>query len=1035
MGRIQSSIGLITGTDIVGTVDQLIAISARPRDRLISRTNLLQQEQGALAELTALVIGVQLSGNTLNSASLFRSKQADSSNADSLSVAADSGASVGTYTVRTLQTAGTHTIDSLRRFDSADEGLGYTGTLTINPDGFVDHSLDLSELNNGRGVDGGSIRITDRSGTSADIDLSGAKTIDEVLTAINDAEIDVTATTDGAGIKLIDQTGETLSNLVVEQLGDAETAADLGLYGVDIAADSVTGSDLTFTVSANSKLTDLRQQQGVRLATGDDFSITVADGTNFNIDLGDPPSPDLTIQDVVDQLNLLDPAKLSASFTGGELVVNDLTSGTSEFTIADATGANTASDLGLSGSTSGTSITAEYEAPVLRGTALDKLAGGAGLGSLTSLDITLSDASSANIDLSQASTTSEIIDAINASTLAVTAKLNDSGTGLRLRDVSGGTGNFVISSSDSTASLLGVEADTSDKIVVGDNLRKQTVNESTLLSELNQAVGVDDGSFTITDSDGVTKAINISVSGISSVGDLIDAINDLGISVTASLNDHGDGIAIVDTGSGAGTLTIEDTGTGTTAADLRIEGEATLQTVGGSTVSALVGSQSNQIEVEAEDSLAQIVEKINTVSGYGTASIEIADDGRYSLRVRSNTAGAAGRFGITSDGFDLDFKTQRRAADALIAVSTDGGEERLFSSTDGVFSIDSNQTSVAITSTTLLADFDDGRGVGTGSFTITDSSGVTGAVNIRVEGLTTIGELVDEINSLGIGVTASINDDGDGIAIVDNAGGSETLTIEDVGNGTAAASLGLAGTATTQTVGGKSVSALVGSPVTTSDSDTTGLVLTLKELSADPITITVTDDSKSVTSAAQTFVDQYNLLVDKLDSLTFFDSESNEVGLLFGSSEALRIRSNYSRLLSGSITSAGNLQSIGQVGLRFNDQGKLDFNSSEFSEAIETNHADVEDFFTSESSGLAARLNAVADGIAGEFTGLLLNRTQTLTAQIEFNSERVDSLNSRLEKERERLLLRYYSTEEAIAKIQSNLSVIDQIQPITIPTR
>ncbi len=72
MGRIQSSIGLITGTDIVGTVDQLIAISGRPRDRLLSRTTLLQQEQQAIASLTASVIGVQLAGNQLSNASFFQ---------------------------------------------------------------------------------------------------------------------------------------------------------------------------------------------------------------------------------------------------------------------------------------------------------------------------------------------------------------------------------------------------------------------------------------------------------------------------------------------------------------------------------------------------------------------------------------------------------------------------------------------------------------------------------------------------------------------------------------------------------------------------------------------------------------------------------------------------------------------------------------------------------------------------------------------------------------------------------------------------
>ena len=86
MGRIQSSIGLITGTDILGTVDQLIAISAQPRDRLISRTETLRAQQQAVAELTASVIGVQLAGNQLAETSLFRSKKAESSNSDAVSV-------------------------------------------------------------------------------------------------------------------------------------------------------------------------------------------------------------------------------------------------------------------------------------------------------------------------------------------------------------------------------------------------------------------------------------------------------------------------------------------------------------------------------------------------------------------------------------------------------------------------------------------------------------------------------------------------------------------------------------------------------------------------------------------------------------------------------------------------------------------------------------------------------------------------------------------------------------------------------------
>jgi len=248
MGRIQSSIGLVTGTDIGSIVDQLIQISAQPRDRLIARTNLLQQQQGSIAELTALVIGVQLAGNRLNSASSFRARAAESSNSDALSVTAGSNAAPGEYVVRTLQSAATQSIRSLQRFDSASEPLGISGTLSIRSDGgFLDESATLTDLNDGRGVEAGVIRITDRAGDSAEIDLAEARSIDDVLELINDAEIGIRATTTGNAITLTDTTGEASSNLIVEQLGSAETTADLGLFGIDSSSNSVTGIELELT--------------------------------------------------------------------------------------------------------------------------------------------------------------------------------------------------------------------------------------------------------------------------------------------------------------------------------------------------------------------------------------------------------------------------------------------------------------------------------------------------------------------------------------------------------------------------------------------------------------------------------------------------------------------------------------------------------------------------------------------------------------------------------------------------------------------
>ena len=919
MGRIQSSIGLITGTDIAGTVDQLIAISARPRDRVQSRNATLEAQQAAINELTASVIGVQLSGNRLGSSSLFRSNKTDSSNSDALSATAGQQAAIGEYQVRTLQTAATHAVSSSQTFSATDTALNLSGTIAVNPNGFAGDSALLSTLNNGLGVQSGTIRITDRSGSSAEIDLSKARTIDDVLQAINDADIEVRASTTGTALELTDTSGSTSSNLIVEQLGTAETAADLGLFGIDVAANSATGVDLELSNGATS----------------------------------------------------------------------------------------------------------------LRGAELSELAGGGGIGPLTNLDITLSDASSASVDLSSASNLAEVVDLINESGLAVIARLNDAENGLRIRDVSGGGGNFIISSTDDTAADLGVVANTGDTIVVGSNLYKQTVDRDTLLSALNQGTGPTSGSFTVTDSDGVVGAINLTSDSIEDVGDLIDAINALATDVTASLNETGDGIAIVDNAAGSGTLTIADTGSGTVAESLGIAGTATTQTFGGSPVSVILGTEADSVEVTATDTLDDIVAKLNATGRYGEASTQLNDDGSYSLKIRSLKGGEEGRIAINADGLGLFLRTEQKGRDAVIAVSSDSASERFLTSTDGVFEIDNDLQNTTITTNTALTDLNQGVGVTSGSFTITDSAGEKSAINITTQSLTTVGDLINAVNNLGIGVTASIKDDGTGIAIVDTAGGSETLTITDVGSANAAGALGIAGTATTQTVNGSSVSALVGPNSTLASTDSTGLVLTLKELSDSPITISVEEDPDATINAVSTFVDQYNLLVDKIDSLTFFDSEADEIGLLFGSTESLRIQNGYSRLLSGQIAAAGDHSTLGEVGIRINDKGKLELNRTKLKDAITADAGAVEAFFATDDTGLADRLNTLADLYAGADSSTLVNKSQTLTLQITRNNDRITSLNARLENERTRLLNTYYSMEEAIAKIQTNQSFISNIKPVT----
>jgi len=794
MGRLSSSIGLITGTEIVKTVDQLIAISAQPRDRLVARTEKLQEQQAALSELTALVIGVELSAKRLDLPTQFQARSATSSNSDVLSVTADSGADIGSFTARALQLASTHTARSNFRSASASEALGLTGQIAIRGGGLLNESASLADLNQGRGVQSGSIRITDRSGKSADIDLSKATSIDDVIDTINqNGSVGIRATTVGDSIRLTDTTGSTAFNLRVDEVGNGETAADLGLRGINAASDTALGHDIYG-------------------------------------DLGDPV------------------------------------------------------------------------AKGLQGVKLAELKGGSGLGPLTSIDVTTSDGNTGSIDLSSAESTQDIIRLINDSGLGIEARLNEGNGGFRIRDLTGGNANpLSITSSDTTATKLGIAGTANGRVIDGTDLGRPIVTDSTPLSQLRQGKGITPGTITINDSTGKQATIDLSDADKITVGEFVSRVNAAGLSLNASLNPTGDGFRIIDSGNGSGKLTVTDAVDGKTAADLGLTGTATTTSLGPlGKLQTLSSAERQTINISATDSLDSIAAKFNADSRLATATVVQAEDGTYSLAIRSNRGGDGGRLAISSTGAGLGVSTTSVGQDAILSVTSEVSGTRQLRSADGVF-----------------ADV-----------------------------------------AAGVSVTA-------------------------------------------------------------------------KEVTAEQVSMNVSRDTTAATTNVKAFVEQYNKLTEKLKTLTFFDGNPNTAGLLFGSSEALRIESTYTRLISGPISGAGSIRGFNEVGISFNAEGKMELNETRFTDRLKSNSEAVETFFTSSKTGAVARIKEASDRLAGVNNSLLINRSEALGLRILRNNDQAASLQRRLDVERTRLLKQFVAAEEAIAKLQANQNAISQIQFIS----
>ena len=220
----------------------------------------------------------------------------------------------------------------------------------------------------------------------------------------------------------------------------------------------------------------------------------------------------------------------------------------------------------------------------------------------------------------------------------------------------------------------------------GSSLARQTISRNTLLDSYNGGRGVSGGSFLITDSAGSSGSINLATLQAETIGDVIDAINGLTIGVDARINDAGDGIVLIDTAGGAGRLTVTQVGAGSAAADLGILGQAEDVVIGGQTVQALDGSTTYTIEIDADDTLDDLVTKINASGANVTAGVLTAGGGslRHHLTLVSGQSGKAGELVVDGSGAGLTFQDLASAQDAVLQFGS-GAAAILYSSDDNEF--------------------------------------------------------------------------------------------------------------------------------------------------------------------------------------------------------------------------------------------------------------------------------------------------------------------------------------------------------------
>jgi flagellar hook-associated protein 2 len=120
------------------------------------------------------------------------------------------------------------------------------------------------------------------------------------------------------------------------------------------------------------------------------------------------------------------------------------------------------------------------------------------------------------------------------------------------------------------------------------------------------------------------------------------------------------------------------------------------------------------------------------------------------------------------------------------------------------------------------------------------------------------------------------------------------------------------------------------------------------------------------------------------------------------------------------------------VGITFNQDGTIAFDSSVLQSAYDNDPSAVETLFTASTDGISTKLSKLLDRVAGSSDSLLVTRVAALGDQIDTNKEQITRLNDLLASEETRLYTQFYNLELTLSKLQSSLSFLDSIQAINM---
>ncbi|WP_426662769.1 flagellar filament capping protein FliD [Rhodanobacter aciditrophus] len=319
-----------------------------------------------------------------------------------------------------------------------------------------------------------------------------------------------------------------------------------------------------------------------------------------------------------------------------------------------------------------------------------------------------------------------------------------------------------------------------------------------------------------------------------------------------------------------------------------------------------------------------------------------------------------------------------------------------------------------------------GSTVGAGTLTVSVGSQ---SMNITV-GAT------DSISTIATAINQSSSNPGVQATIVNGANGAQLLltsTKTGVANGFtvsagAGSSAGLSSLATTLNTAGSNEASdaslsIDGIAVTSASNSVSGALngVTLNLAATGSSTLTVSQDTGTVTDAVANFVTAYNSYISTVGTLGSYDTSTKQGGVLLGDSTLMSVQRQVNSVLSGTV--AGNsIGSLAALGITRNADGTLSSNSSTLASALQSNPGAVQDLFAG-ANGYATRLNSMLDGFTSS-SGIIATRTASIQNQLSNLSQESTALTARMNVYATQLRQQYTALDTLMSSLNNTSSYL-----------